>query len=159
MHVLVVENDPDTREVISLSLGSAGHQVTSSGSVNEALRLLRLHRDIRLIITDIHLGGRLSGLQLVEVMRQRRHMEPCILMSGDWDSLNQDCPENVSILRKPYGREDLLHTVNLALMPPAPAAPQPPVPPTPEVAPEAVAPAIPEAVEPLLQSATDAPPA
>jgi DNA-binding NtrC family response regulator len=115
MHVLIVENDLDTREVISFLLTEAGHQVTQTANVGDALRLLRVHRDIQLVISDMHLGGKLSGQQLIDVMRQRRHTGHCILMSGDWDALDQSYPEHMSILRKPCGREELLRAVNHAL--------------------------------------------
>jgi hypothetical protein len=63
----------------------------------------------------MHLGGRLSGQQMVDIMQQRRHPGHCILMSGDWEALDHPCPDHVSILRKPYGRDDLLRAVNHAL--------------------------------------------
>jgi two-component system, response regulator PdtaR len=125
MHILLVEDDLDTREVISAGLDCAGHQVTETGDANEALRLLRLHRDIQLVIADVHLGGRLSGLQVVEIMRERLYRTYCILMSGDWESLKQARPENASILRKPYGFEELLQIVNTVQARQAPAGPAP----------------------------------
>ena len=33
------------------------------------------------------------------------------LASGDWDALSCGCPQDMSVLRKPYGKADLLHAV------------------------------------------------
>jgi DNA-binding NtrC family response regulator len=111
MHVLVVEDDPDTRELLQQALKNAGHEVYEALCVHDALRLSRKHSDIDVVVVDVHPGHRPSSMEVAQEMRRQLPNGHCIVASGDWDTLESSCRENMTVLRKPYGKSDLLRAL------------------------------------------------
>jgi DNA-binding NtrC family response regulator len=111
MHVLVVDNDLDTRDLVYHALSKAGYKVSQARGVAEALRLSRLHPDIGVVVTDMRLDHEVTGMEMAKKMRQGLRHRHYILASGDWDALGSHCPQDMSVLRKPYGNADLLRAV------------------------------------------------
>jgi PAS domain S-box-containing protein len=66
LHVLVVDDQPDERELMNAVLGSAGASVTTAGSGDEALQLLRVE-DIDVVVSDLAMPGR-DGYELVRLI-------------------------------------------------------------------------------------------
>lgn len=110
MHVLVVENDLDTLDLLYHALINAGYEVSQARDVADALRLSRLHPDIGVVVANVRLDHQISGMEMAGKMRQRLNSH-YILASGDWDVLASPCPDDISVLRKPYGKEELLCAV------------------------------------------------
>ena len=70
-HILIVDDDPDTRRLLTLSLAWAGHEIVEADSGEDAWA--QLQRDpVRLIITDWMMPG-MDGAALIK----------CIRSSGD----------------------------------------------------------------------------
>ena len=69
LQVLLVEDDPVSREVGLLLLGSLGAQVTLAADGVEAVELATGHR-FDLIVMDVHMP-RMDGLEATRVLRQR----------------------------------------------------------------------------------------
>jgi PAS domain S-box-containing protein len=67
--VLLVEDDAEWREAVALGLAQAGADVTSAGSVAEALALLDTHSP-RVLVSDIGMPGA-DGYELVQRARAR----------------------------------------------------------------------------------------
>jgi len=111
MHVLIIDNDLDTRDLAYYALSKAGYKVSKAQGVAEALRLSRQHPDIAVVVTDMRLDHQVTGMEMAEKMRQVLSKRHYILASGDWDALGSHCPDDISILRKPYGKADLLGAV------------------------------------------------
>lgn len=58
VHILIVEDDADAREIIVRSVTEVGASVTAVGSAAEALTLLREHQtDVHVVVTDIGMPG------------------------------------------------------------------------------------------------------
>jgi CheY-like chemotaxis protein len=72
MDVLFVEDEPLVREVVSAGLRDAGLEVVEASSAEEALTLAdRQALWPRVVVTDLHLAGRIDGLALgSEVLRK-----------------------------------------------------------------------------------------
>ncbi|WP_433929470.1 PAS domain-containing protein [Sorangium cellulosum] len=67
LHVLLVEDEPDAREMIAFVLEATGAQVTAAGSTGEAMGLLeRLSPDV--LVSDIGMPGE-SGYALIKQVR------------------------------------------------------------------------------------------
>ncbi|WP_437904414.1 PAS domain-containing protein [Sorangium sp. So ce327] len=67
VHVLVVEDEPDAREMIAFLLEGAGARVTTAGSASEAMSVLdRLRPDV--LLSDIGMPGE-SGYALIHQLR------------------------------------------------------------------------------------------
>jgi PAS domain S-box-containing protein len=68
--VLIVEDQPDSRELAAFVLGHCGMQVISADSAGDALRLLDAH-DVDVIVSDVGLAGDMDGLELIREVRSR----------------------------------------------------------------------------------------
>lgn len=79
--ILVVDDDPDVREVSSIMLEDLGYTVLQAGCGNEALAMLDEHPDLSVMVTDIRMPG-MSGLELSDIATLRRRDLGVVLMSA-----------------------------------------------------------------------------
>jgi DNA-binding response OmpR family regulator len=81
-HVLVVDDDPSTVEMMEVVLSLAGHEVRSATSATEALTSLLMDRPSALVL-DLMLPG-MTGLELISVLRADPEMRdlPVLLFSA-----------------------------------------------------------------------------
>jgi two-component system response regulator PilR (NtrC family) len=68
--ILVVDDERSLREVLTICLGRAGHEVVVAESAPQALATLSA-REIDLVITDIRMPGGLDGLGLLGEVKKR----------------------------------------------------------------------------------------
>ena len=111
--VVVCEDEPAIRRVVSRMLRSCGLQVIECASADEAMReLARNGADIDLLISDIVMPG-MSGVELMRTARQLRPGIPVMLMSGYAEGLFEDDTEAQpdAVLSKPFRGEELLAQV------------------------------------------------
>lgn len=81
--ILFVDDDPAMREVMSLILDEEGFAVTTAADGLEALMQCRIAVP-DLIISDLHMP-RMSGIELLSVVRRRFPATPVIAMSGAYN--------------------------------------------------------------------------
>jgi len=74
IHVLVVDDDPDARSLISDILQASGAHVTTADSAQAALRLLAAEGTPQVLLTDIGMPG-MDGLELIMRIRQSPRAE------------------------------------------------------------------------------------
>jgi CheY-like chemotaxis protein len=88
--VLVVEDDADTREIFTLSLGAVGAQVRSVTSAEAALALLPSWRP-DIVLCDLHLPG-VDGYSLIEHVHADARWQaiPMISISGSHPELENE---------------------------------------------------------------------
>jgi two-component system, response regulator PdtaR len=67
--VLIVEDEPLIRMGAVHLIEDAGFKVYEAGSADAALALLELHKEIRLIFTDVDMPGSMDGLKLAQCSR------------------------------------------------------------------------------------------
>jgi two-component system, response regulator PdtaR len=103
---LVVEDDPIERRVAADTLHEAALESAAASTVEEALIFLREHApDVRLVLTDMVLPGRLDGIDLARVASLRW---PWIKVVVATDRTRvTDIPQNVVFLPKPWRACDL----------------------------------------------------
>ena len=77
--ILLIEDDQDTRDLVTVALGTLGHQVTPVGSGEEALELFSTDT-FNLVILDIGLP-RLSGSEVLRTLRSTSNV-PVLVLSG-----------------------------------------------------------------------------
>ena len=90
--VLVVDDETSIREATSAMLAEQGYEVLTAGDGQQALELLTEFRP-DLVITDLRMP-RLSGYELLEIMRERFPGLPVIVISGEFSGDEQ--PPNVA---------------------------------------------------------------
>ena len=80
MNILIVEDDPDVRSMLTRTLGCGGYAVDSAADGSEALDKFRDNR-FNLVITDVRLP-QMNGLQLLGEIKQAEPHVPVIVITG-----------------------------------------------------------------------------
>jgi two-component system, response regulator PdtaR len=80
--VLIVEDEPLIRMGTVYLIEDAGFEVYEAGSADAAIALLELHKEIRLIFTDVDMPGSMDGLKLAHYVRGRWPPVKIIVTSG-----------------------------------------------------------------------------
>ena len=83
-HILLVEDDPDIRELLAIILNLAGYRVTAMPDAERAWMHLQKSDDIDLVLTDYHLPG-MPGDALIRQLLARSEHVPAVLMSAHPD--------------------------------------------------------------------------
>jgi DNA-binding NtrC family response regulator len=78
--ILIVEDDPDVRAMLTRTLGCSGYAVDSAVDGAEALDKFRDNR-FNLVITDVRLP-RMNGLQVLGEIKQAEPQVPVIVITG-----------------------------------------------------------------------------
>lgn len=66
--ILLIEDEPDTRELVRLTLELDGHEVIEAASAEEGILRARATRP-DLILMDLSLGGQFDGLEATKRLR------------------------------------------------------------------------------------------
>jgi cyclic di-GMP phosphodiesterase len=114
--VLVIDDENVVLMLVVEILESAGHEVIAAESAERALELLE-NGDFDLVVSDVVMPG-LSGLELLEIVRQRRASLPIVLVTGagTYDTLSQALTRGAAgLVTKPFAHADLRHAVAEAL--------------------------------------------
>jgi PAS domain S-box-containing protein len=98
--ILVVEDDPDTRELACELLAALGHAASGCGSAEHALTLLQEH-EVDILFTDLNLP-RLSGIELASRAIALRPGLKVILTSGEGNTVRVPSGSGIIVLPKPY---------------------------------------------------------
>jgi DNA-binding response OmpR family regulator len=119
--ILVVDDQPEIRDLLIHVLGAAGFEVNTAVDGRDASLSIG-DRVVDLVLTDINMPER-NGFDLIVELRVRRPSLPVIAMSGGGGRLSrEDCLKTaqrigaVSVLHKPFTTAQLLATVDLALV-------------------------------------------
>jgi len=81
LHTLVVDDEEGIRFFVERALRSDGHTVITAASGEEALDRLR-DQKFGLVILDLHLGGRVDGLRVLEAIRWRWPDTTVLILTG-----------------------------------------------------------------------------
>lgn len=112
LRVLLVEDEPEVRSVVTSFLRSLGCEVNAVSNAELALAALGGDARYGLLLTDIALGAGLRGTQLAVQAQQRWPDLPVLLMSGySSELLDANEASAWDLLRKPFTREDLARAV------------------------------------------------
>jgi len=111
LHVLLVDDDTDIREVIAAQLRALGCAVTAAGSGNMALHLAHDYcTPIDVLLTDVEMPG-MTGPKLALRMQSVRPETMVVFMSGGSPSAT-NAREQLTrgrVLAKPFSKEALEH--------------------------------------------------
>jgi len=79
--VLVVEDDADVRSYVVETLRTLGYSVLEAMDAEEALRMLREHKSVNLLLTDVVMPG-MNGRKLAEEAKQHQAALKVLYMTG-----------------------------------------------------------------------------
>ena len=110
--VLVVEDEHLIRMDTATSLEAAGFTVYAPDNAADAISCLELHKEIRLIFTDINMPGSMDGLALAHYVRGRWPPVKIIVTSGYVKVRCDDLPVGAIFVEKPYYPKAIAERMN-----------------------------------------------
>jgi len=107
--ILLVEDNPDVRDVVRQQLIGIGFDVVDAASADEAVNLIPLLPDLYALVSDIMLPGSMNGIELGQWLRSRTANSKIVLISGY--SYQQSSASSIdppfTLLEKPFASADL----------------------------------------------------
>ena len=113
--VLVVEDNPDVRELTMQRVEGLGYVVREAESGAAAIRILESGEDVQLVLSDIVMAGGVSGYDVARWVAQHAPQIKVLLTTGYAAEEAQSGPQSGAILRKPYKRDELARALHDAL--------------------------------------------
>ena len=121
--ILVVEDEEAVRTAAVAVLEDLGYRPMQAADAESALALVRSGQPIDLVFTDVVMPGQLRTREFARQVRELRPDLPILFTSGYTENAivhHGRLDEGVSLISKPYGKEDL--ALRLAQMLAQPAA-------------------------------------
>ncbi len=116
--ILVVEDEPATRDAVAEALQSLGYQVLVAANGREALSIFEQHSDeIALVLSDLMMPG-ISGAELFRILKQKKPAVKIVAMTGyplQFKARDLPVQDIADWLQKPLSAEQLAETVQRAL--------------------------------------------
>lgn len=78
--ILAVDDEPNMRRLLEISLRQAGYRALSAGNSREALEIIQ-QQQIDLVLSDLHMPG-MNGLQLLGTLRKAHEHLPFIMVTA-----------------------------------------------------------------------------
>jgi DNA-binding response OmpR family regulator len=117
-HILFLDDDGDTCEMISLILGQAGYEVVIGRSVTEGLQWVR-RKSFDMILTDWHFDDG-TGVELCRAVRQSDGRTPIFFYTGEVQDQHIQSALQAGaqgFFIKPVDMEILLKTISSQISP------------------------------------------
>lgn len=113
--ILVVDNDPDLRRVITLRLSRAGYSCVEAGTGAQALSEWR-RRSFDVVVSDLNMPSG-DGIALADAL-QRDEAVPIIFITGFREDFKRRLRRvnNVSLLEKPFDPSVLIDLIEATLV-------------------------------------------
>ena len=80
--ILIVEDEPHLREAVSEALANEGFHVTQACCGDEAAGLIDHPDEFDVLLTDVHMPGRLDGIGVAAHARARHPGLPIVVATG-----------------------------------------------------------------------------
>lgn len=112
---LVVDDEPDMREVAAAYLEDMGYRVLHAGDAADALRVLAAEPGISLLVTDVIMPGGMNGAKLGQLVHHRRPDIRVVYTSGfPSQALARRNGTQVHgpLVSKPFQRQELVCALN-----------------------------------------------
>jgi CheY-like chemotaxis protein len=108
--VLIVEDEPFVRLTGADLLAEAGFEVLEAGNADEAMRILEVTPEVRVVFSDVEMPGSLDGLGLARNICQRWPSIGIVLTSGHRIRA-ETIPREGKFLAKPYDGQVLVRHI------------------------------------------------
>jgi PAS domain S-box-containing protein len=117
--VLVVEDNPSVRDVAAAMIEDMGYDVIIASSGAEGLQAIADRPEIDLVLSDVIMAGGMNGPEMAQRALSVRPELKVLFMSGyapgSLRQMQQDLPNAVDLVNKPFTRNDLTEKVRRAL--------------------------------------------
>ena len=106
--VLVVE-DHILLQMAALDLvESAGFEGVGASNADEAISILEVRQDIKIVLTDVEMPGTMDGVRLAHFIRERWPPVHLIIVSGKAVLQESHMPTGTKFYSKPYEDETII---------------------------------------------------
>lgn len=116
--IMLVEDNMDFGDMLQIALERRGMEVTPCGDAAEALEAFSEFPDAwDILVADQNLPG-LSGTELISAVKKSHPDLPCLLCSGNIDSISERTLREAGIdafLRKPLNMEEFFEIIDKAM--------------------------------------------
>jgi len=110
---LIVEDDPSQREMICLLLEESDYDVIQCESAEAAeLVIDKVGGCLALLMTDVNLAGRMNGVELAYIAKERNPRLDVVVTSGR--PLPRPLPDGAKFWAKPWAALDVLREAEAA---------------------------------------------
>ena len=114
--ILVVDDEPDLRDILQCNLEAAGYEVDTAASAEEALTLMSGNPD--LLLLDVMMGG-MSGFAFAQLLREEQGVKVPIIFLTAKDT-EDDLLQGFSVgaddyISKPFSLQEVLARVKAVL--------------------------------------------
>jgi len=119
--IMVIEDDPDVRQLTVTLLTAMGYTVLQAEDGESALSLIMSDRHIDLLLSDVVLPGNMSGPAIAEAALKKRPDLRIMFMSGYAEDVIRRDREgsgnsvNADLLPKPFTRAQLARKVQISM--------------------------------------------
>ena len=100
--IVLVEEETHERVFIADHLSEAGFEVLQADDSDAALAFFEKRSDVRGLVTDSHVPGKVDGFELAHLVRERWPETAVVMMSGHSDASSGPLPEGSEFVAKPY---------------------------------------------------------
>jgi CheY-like chemotaxis protein len=117
VRVLLVDDEPMVRDVLTFGLEDAGFAVLTAASGAEAIALLDAGAPVDVLVTDYAMSA-MDGLALIRQARSTRPDLPCLVLTGYVQGISSDAEQTaaaIGVLRKPISARKLASSIQAAL--------------------------------------------
>ena len=115
--ILYVDDEPINLELLQLTFINEFDVITAV-SATEGLKVLDLHPEIQVVISDLRMPG-INGLDFIKAVKNKNRDRVCMLLTGFMESEVMLEGFNKELifryLMKPWSRDELLETILDAL--------------------------------------------
>lgn len=111
--VLVVDDDQESRELLSEVLASNGYEVSAVADAAAAQKALAGDDEYQIVIADLQMPNR-NGLELIQHLREQKTKHELILMSSFISGVERKKALDLGVgvlLEKPFRLSELLQAV------------------------------------------------
>jgi two-component system, cell cycle response regulator CpdR len=105
--VLVVEDEPLIRLLLTEAIEGAGFSVIEAGTADEALDIIS-DQAINVLFTDIQMPGEVSGLDLAHVVAACFPQAGILIASGRLTPDDISLPPSAEFFAKPYDLDQII---------------------------------------------------
>ena len=114
--ILIVDDDVDIREVLSIQLTNEGYLVFQAANGREAIEAVERNRDIDLVVLDVMMPG-ISGVEACNEIRKLSSVPILFLTAKSKESDKEEAYENGGddYLVKPFSKAELMRKVRSLL--------------------------------------------
>jgi CheY-like chemotaxis protein len=118
--ILVVEDDALIRMGAVAIVETAGYEAIEASNADEAIKVLELRGDIRVVFTDVDMPGSMDGLRLAKYIRERWPPVLLIVASGKAIIHEGELPPGALYFSKPYEEHTIAESIRNLLGSPDP---------------------------------------